>query len=59
MVKDTLKTSNKNSVIAFHDNSSAIRGYKNVPYMRSSDPSGPSKMEIEVSSTPPFASTTQ
>jgi phosphoribosylformylglycinamidine synthase len=47
MVKDTLKTSNKNSVIAFHDNSSAIRGYENVPYMRSSDPSGPSKMEIE------------
>jgi phosphoribosylformylglycinamidine synthase len=34
MVKDTLKTSNDNSVIAFHDNSSAIKGYDNVPFMK-------------------------
>lgn len=46
MVKDTLKKSNDNSVIAFHDNSSAIKGYSNVPYMKSSDPSTSSPMVI-------------
>ena len=44
MVKDTLKTSNQNSVIAFHDNSSAIKGYSGVPYLHSTDPSSPSPM---------------
>eukprot|EP00518_Triparma_eleuthera_P019398 CAMPEP_0197563318 /NCGR_PEP_ID=MMETSP1320-20131121/28510_1 /TAXON_ID=91990 /ORGANISM="Bolidomonas sp., Strain RCC2347" /LENGTH=1302 /DNA_ID=CAMNT_0043125113 /DNA_START=89 /DNA_END=3994 /DNA_ORIENTATION=+ len=44
MVKDTLKTSNPNSVIAFHDNSSAIKGYSGVPYLHSTDPSSPSPM---------------
>mmetsp|Transcript_6895 Transcript_6895/g.13751 ORF Transcript_6895/g.13751 Transcript_6895/m.13751 type:complete len:1317 (+) Transcript_6895:84-4034(+) len=47
MVKDTLGKSNKNSVIAFHDNSSAIRGYDNVPFMKSSDPSTSSPMITE------------
>ncbi|GMH61806.1 hypothetical protein TrRE_jg10546, partial [Triparma retinervis] len=47
MVKDTLKTSNDNSVIAFHDNSSAIKGYDNVPFMKSSDPSTSSSMVTE------------
>ncbi len=43
MVKDTLKSSNDNSVIAFHDNSSAIRGYP-VTYMSPTDPSTASPM---------------
>ena len=46
MVKDTLKTSNDNSVIAFHDNSSCIRGYDNVPFMHASDPATASKMAV-------------
>jgi phosphoribosylformylglycinamidine synthase len=47
MVKDTLKTSNDNSVIAFHDNSSAIHGYDDIPFMKSSDPSTASPMKLE------------
>ena len=47
MVKDTLKTSNQNSVIAFHDNSSAIRGYDDVKMLMSTDPSGPAPMKVQ------------
>ncbi|GMI35963.1 hypothetical protein TeGR_g14440, partial [Tetraparma gracilis] len=54
MVKDTLKASNPNSVIAFHDNSSAIRGYDNVNMMKSSDPANPSPMKIEPTTLHPI-----
>lgn len=44
MVKDTL-VNKENSVIAFHDNSSAITGYE-VPYFSPEDPSNPSSMKV-------------
>ena len=45
MVKDTIAGERgHNSVIAFKDNSSAIRGYKNTP-LRPAEPGGPTKLE--------------
>ena len=45
MVKDTIAGERgHNSVIAFKDNSSAIRGYKNTP-LRPVEPGGPTKLE--------------
>mmetsp|Transcript_43391 Transcript_43391/g.117625 ORF Transcript_43391/g.117625 Transcript_43391/m.117625 type:complete len:1236 (-) Transcript_43391:1146-4853(-) len=50
MVKATLKGVEENSVIAFHDNSSAIKGYQ-VPHFKPSAPGGPCALEIDQSVT--------
>lgn len=46
MVKDTLKDSNKNSKIAFHDNSSVLQGFE-APTLISSDPLRSNKLRVE------------
>jgi len=50
MVKSTINPTtsktNQNSVIAFHDNSSAIRGYDNIPVLNPADVGSPSPMII-------------
>ena len=46
MVKDTLKDSNENSKIAFHDNSSSLQGFE-APTLISSDPLHSNKLKVE------------
>tara|TARA_B100000161_G_C33320615_1_gene311256 strand:+ start:254 stop:559 length:306 start_codon:yes stop_codon:yes gene_type:complete len=46
MVKDTLKDSNENSKIAFHDNSSSLQGFE-APTLMSSDPLRSNKLKVE------------
>lgn len=45
MIQDTQKTSNPNNVIAFSDNSSAIKGFKTQVWVPE-DPCGPSKLHL-------------
>jgi len=58
MVKDTIREgvskTNQNSVIAFHDNSSAIRGYDNVEVLKPTVVGSPSSMQV--SDVNPFLS---
>lgn len=46
VIQDTQKTSNPNNVIAFSDNSSAIKGYRTQVWIPE-DPCGPSKLKLE------------
>ncbi|WKY01423.1 hypothetical protein Q1695_015430 [Nippostrongylus brasiliensis] len=45
-IRDTLKHSNPNSVIAFSDNSSAIKGFDEVPVLLPSNPTSTSPLEL-------------
>ncbi|UMM23407.1 hypothetical protein L5515_004141 [Caenorhabditis briggsae] len=50
-IRDTLKYSNENSLIAFNDNSSSIRGFERVWRLRPSDPTTVSLMNAICSSS--------
>ncbi|CAI5445933.1 unnamed protein product [Caenorhabditis angaria] len=45
-IRKTLDTSNKNSLIAFHDNSSSIKGFENVSRLRPNNPTTASSFDI-------------